>query len=277
MAVTDINVCLGRIQVRYFPKIFGPEQDQPLDRDEATNAFAEIAAKIGDDRSAEEVAEGFLNIAIEHMAQAIKKISVSRGYDLKEYVLNCFGGAGGQHACLVAERLGMKKIFLHPLAGVLSAYGMGLADISAELQKVIEEELNDGVIPHLEDEIASLIEKNSKDLAAQGLNEINIEHKSRVLLRYKGTDTTIEVALDSARKMRKQFETAHMRQYGFVATDKAIVIETLSLTSSGGGEPPAEKLISKISNSAARPIDTQQVYSDGEWHETPVYSIEELT
>ena len=277
LAVTDINVCLGRIQVRYFPKIFGPEQDQPLDRDEATNAFAEIAAKIGDDRSAEEVAEGFLNIAIEHMAQAIKKISVSRGYDLKEYVLNCFGGAGGQHACLVAERLGMKKIFLHPLAGVLSAYGMGLADISAELQKVIEEELNDGVIPHLEDEIASLIEENSKDLAAQGLNEINIEHKSRVLLRYKGTDTTIEVALDSARKMRKQFETAHMRQYGFVATDKAIVIETLSLTSSGGGEPPAEKLISKITNSAARPIDTQQVYSDGEWHETPVYSIEELT
>ena len=138
LAVTDINVCLGKIQPEYFPKIFGPEQNLPLDAASAIDAFKKIGDKLTNKRTPEEVAEGFLDITIEHMAQAIKKISVSRGYDLQEYVLNCFGGAGGQHACLVAERLGMQKIFLHPFSGVLSAYGMGLADISTEQQLVLE-------------------------------------------------------------------------------------------------------------------------------------------
>jgi len=175
--------------------------------------------------------EGFLDIAIEHMAQAIKKISVARGYDLKEYVLNCFGGAGGQHACLVAERLGMNKIFLHPLSGVLSAYGMGLADISTERQKVIEKELGSDIMSQLNGEISSLVQENSIDLSEQGLDNSGIEHKPWVLLRYKGTDTNIQISVDEPAKMRVDFETEHLRQYGFVADDKVIVLETLGVTS----------------------------------------------
>ena len=136
LAVTDINLCLGKIQADFFPSIFGPEQNLPLDKTSSVKAFTDIAHNIGDGRSAEDVAEGFLAIAIEHMAQAIKKISIARGYDVSKYVLNCFGGAGGQHACLVAEKLGIKTVFLHSYSGILSAYGMGLADIKVERQKV---------------------------------------------------------------------------------------------------------------------------------------------
>ncbi len=276
LAVTDINVCLGKVQPKFFPKIFGPEQNEYLDRDASIKAFAEIAAQIGDKRSPEKVAEGFLDIAIEHMAQAIKKISVARGYDLKEYVLNCFGGAGGQHACLVAERLGINKIFLHPLSGVLSAYGMGLADISTERQKVVEKELNKDIVSALNLELSSLINENSIDLSEQGLNEDSIEHKPCVLLRYKGTDTTIQISMDDVDKMRKEFETEHMRQYGFVTDDKAIILETLGVTSFGGGETPPEKSQTEKVDVPAKVIDTQQIYSDGVWHETPVYELESL-
>ena len=277
LAVTDINVCLGKVQPKYFPKIFGPEQNEPLDKEAAINAFADVAKQIGDNRPPEKVAEGFLDIAIEHMAQAIKKISVSRGYNLKEYVLNCFGGAGGQHACLVAERLGMNKIFLHPLSGVLSAYGMGLADTSAERQKVIEDELHESLMPQLERDVASLIEENLKDLSEQGLEECNTEHKSWALLRYKGTDTTIQIHVDDANQMRAFFEAQHMRQYGFVADDRAIILETLGVTSFGGGESPPEKAATQVADLPAKAIDVQQVYSKGEWHSAPVYEIESLS
>jgi len=276
LAVTDINVCLGKVQPKYFPKIFGADQNEHLDRDATIKAFSKIAKEIGDNRAPEKVAEGFLDIAIEHMAQAIKKISVARGYDLKEYVLNCFGGAGGQHACLVAERLGMNKIFLHPLSGVLSAYGMGLADISTERQKVVEKELSNDIMSQLNHEMSSLIQENSIDLSEQGLDNNDIEHKPWVLLRYKGTDTSIQVNVDEPDEMRGHFETEHLRQYGFIADDKAIVLETLGVTSYGGGEIPPEKAETHATDLAARPIDTQQVYSDGEWHKTPVYKIEQL-
>ena len=276
LAVTDINICLGKVQPDYFPKIFGPDQNESLDRDAAVNAFKDIAKQIGDNRTPEKVAEGFLDIAVEHMAQAIKKISVSRGYDLKEYVLNCFGGAGGQHACLVAERLGMNKIFLHPLSGVLSAYGMGLADISTERQKVIENELSDSIMANVNREMTVLTNENVTDLSEQGLSDSDIEHKPWVLLRYKGTDTTIQIALDNADPMRKAFEKQHMSQYGFVAKDKAIVLETLGVTSFGGGESPPEKLSTQKETTPPTPIDTKPIYSSGEWHETPIYKIESL-
>ena len=276
LAVTDINVCLGKVQPKYFPQIFGPDQNELLDRDATVKAFANIAKQIGDNRSPEEVAEGFLNIAVEHMAQAIKKISVSRGYNLKEYVLNCFGGAGGQHACLVAERLGMDQIFLHPLSGVLSAYGMGLADISTERQKVIEMILGLDSVAEVNLARTSLVEENRQDLAKQGLSERLIEHQPWALLRYKGTDTSIKVAIDEADKMRAQFETEHMRQYGFMASEKAIILETVGVTSFGGGESSPEKASTQAVDTKPTPIDKQQVYSCGEWHDTPIYKVEDL-
>ena len=174
LAVTDINVALGKIQPDFFPNIFGPDQDKPLDRDAALEAFQRIADDVGDGRSAENVAEGFLDIAVEHMAQAIKKISVARGYDLETYVMNCFGGAGGQHACLVAEKLGMKTIFLHPLSGVLSAYGMGLANISTERQSVIELDITSPELAVIKTKISELKAINQTNLFEQGLDRHQI-------------------------------------------------------------------------------------------------------
>ena len=280
LAVTDINVCLGKVQPDYFPKIFGPEQNQPLDRQATIDAFAEIAEQIGDGRSPEKIAEGFLDIAIEHMAQAIKRISVSRGHDVKDYVLNCFGGAGGQHACLVAERLGMEKIFLHPLSGVLSAYGMGLADISTERQKVYELELAENVMPEIAKGMSELVHENLSDLSQQGLLEEDIKHKAWVLLRYKGTDTAIQVELgagvESVARMRESFESEHLRQYGFTAKEKDILIETLGITSFGGNEAPTEKEATHAIETVATPADSKRMHSCGEWHDTPIYQIEDL-
>jgi len=276
LAVTDINACLGKIQPEYFPKIFGPEQNLPLDAKGAFAAFADIGKQLSTPRAPEEVAEGFLDITIEHMAQAIKKISVSRGYDLQEYVLNCFGGAGGQHACLVAERLGMDKIFLHPFSGVLSAYGMGLADISTEKQLVVESVLSSQLTEKIDANTKQLISQNSTDLAAQGLAGVDIQHSAWVQLRYKGTDTSIQVPCAEIEVMRESFEQSHKRQFGFIAPDKEIIVETVGVTSFGGSEAPAERLSNIKAEGKPLAIDHKPMYSKGQWHTTPIYKVEDL-
>lgn len=276
LAVTDINVCLGKIQPDYFPHIFGPNQDKPLDREAALKQFAKIGEAIDDARSPEEVAEGFLSIAIEHMAQAIKKISVARGYNVKDYVLNCFGGAGGQHACLVADRLGMETIFLHPLSGVLSAYGMGLAEISVEKQLVFERELSSNIADDLLQRINSLKQSNETELLNQGLNKDSIQHRAWVLLRYKGTDTGIQIHFSDIQSMRHEFEDNHKRQFGFITTDKPIIAESLSVTSASGGEVPDEPIAEIKAEALPSPIAIKEVYSKGKWHKTPLFNIEQL-
>lgn len=276
LAVTDANVCVGKLPPDHFPKIFGPNQDQALDHKAAYAAFAEIAKDIGDGRSAENVAEGFLDIAVEHMAQAIKKISISRGYDVKDYVLNCFGGAGGQHACLVAERLGVRKILLHPFAGVLSAYGMGLADVQTERQVVVDKPLAPGHIDEVETRAAELVAKNAADLQEQGIAASAVSYTISVLMRYKGTDTTISVAFADPVSMQSAFEKSHKRQFGFVAPDKAIMLDTLVVSSSGGGERKDEKYTEEKSSGPLVPVDNTQIYTKGEWRNTPIYRIEQL-
>jgi len=276
LAVTDINVCLGKVQPDYFPHIFGPNQDQPIDQEATRKAFAKIGEQLDDKRSPEKVAEGFLEIAIEHMAQAIKKISISRGYNLKDYILNCFGGAGGQHACLVAERLGMTSIFLHPLSGVLSAYGMGLADISTEKQVVFEEELHESIIVELNKKINHLKSTNITELEEQGLPAEKITNNIWALLRYKGTDTSINVPHGDISEMRTKFEESHKRQFGFIAPEKLIIIETVGVESFGGRENPAEKVAIKKTKTEPKAIAIKDVYSNGEWHKTPIYSIADL-
>ncbi|MFL0355986.1 hydantoinase B/oxoprolinase family protein [Erythrobacter sp. GH1-10] len=276
LAVTDINVCLGKLRPEFFPRIFGPGQDQPLDAEAARTGFADIAQQIGDGRSAEEVAEGFLDVAIEHMAQAIKKISTARGHDVKGYVLNCFGGAGGQHACLVAERLGIGKIMLHPFSGVLSAYGMGLAAIQTERQRVMGEQL-DG---DLEGRIGTVVEELSKagaeELASQGVRESDVTFRASALLRYVGTDTTLTVDLSDAATMKRDFEAAHDQHYGFTAPDKAVLLDTLVVESSapgGGGENAAP---GEPHRSRPEPIDRTRFFAKGKWFEAPIYDIATL-
>ena len=277
LAVTDINVCLGKIHPDFFPHIFGPDQNLPVDQQAAIKGFTEIANQVGDGQSPQQIAEGFLDITIEHMAQAIKKISISRGYNLDEYVMNCFGGAGGQHACLVAERLGINKIFLHPFSGVLSAYGMGLAEISTERQHVLEQALDDSIVFSLETELSGLISLNEQDLASQGLEEHQINHVSWLQLRYKGTDTSIQIAYANPATMKAEFELSHKRQFGFIAPEKAIIVETIGVSSAGGGEPCAE--VAAIAKEKQQPtaVSHQKMYSKGQWHDTPIHKIEDLS
>jgi len=276
LAVTDINVCLGKIQPEFFPQIFGPDQNQSLDKEAVISAFNDIAQQVGDNRSAQEVAEGFLEIAVEHMANAIKRISVQRGYNVKEYVLNCFGGAGGQHACLVAERLGMEKIFLHPFSGVLSAYGMGLADISTESQKVCNLSIEQASVSQLDSDLLDFRVQNQAELVEQGLDVAFIQHQAWAGLRYEGTDTAIQVNYASPQRMRDAFETAHQRQFGFVAKEKTVLIETLGLLSFGGGEALVEPKTESPVTTLAEPLKTVQMYAKGHWHNTPVFHIDNL-
>jgi 5-oxoprolinase (ATP-hydrolysing) len=276
LAVTDINLCLGKIQADFFPSIFGPEQNLPLDKNSAVQAFAAIANDINDGRSAEDVAEGFLAIAIEHMAQAIKKISIARGYDVSNYVLNCFGGAGGQHACLVAEKLGIKTVFLHSYSGILSAYGMGLANIKVERQKVANPLIQSGDASAIQVAIQQLKQANIEDLTSQGLSHKQISHQCTALLKYLNTDTSLNITLDSFTAMQKNFTQQHEQQFGFSA-DKPIVIDTLIVESYGGAEKVVEAKHSLATDLSIKIHSVRQIYTQGQWLEAQVIHLSSLT
>lgn len=281
LAVTDINLCLGKIQADFFPHIFGPDQNQALDKTSSVLAFTEIANTIDDGRSPEDVAEGFLAIAIEHMAQAIKKISTARGYDVSNYVMNCFGGAGGQHACLVAEKLGIKTVFLHSYSGILSAYGMGLADIKVERQKVADSLIQSGNASAIRIAIEELKHTNTEDLNSQGLSNSQIHHQSTALIKYLNTDTSLHIPLDSYAAMEKNFTRQHEQQFGFSGTasgaDKPIVIDTLIVESYGGAEKITETKRALASDLSVKIHSIRQIYSQGEWLEAPVIHLTSLT
>ncbi|WP_272944315.1 hydantoinase/oxoprolinase family protein, partial [Planktothrix prolifica] len=196
LTVTDANVMLGKIQPQFFPKVFGKNGDLPLDAEIVRQKFRELAIEIqtqtGDNRTPEEVATGFITIAVENMANAIKKISLQRGYDISNYTLCCFGGAGGQHACLIANTLGIKQIFIHPYAGVLSAYGMGLADVRILREKAIEKLLTGNLISDLE---ASFLELETEAKAELENPESKIAIILKLNLKYEGTDSILSVNL----------------------------------------------------------------------------------
>jgi len=198
LAVTDCNVMLGKIQPAHFPSVFGPAADEPLDAEVVHEKFAALARKIATatakaEPAPEEVAEGFLRIAVENMANAIKKISVQRGYDVTEYTLQCFGGAGGQHACDIADTLGMTRIFLHPYAGVLSAYGMGLADLRALREQAVEKRLGEEVMSELREALGRLEGEARAELESQQVDDDMTAILRRVHLRYEGTDSALIV------------------------------------------------------------------------------------
>ncbi|MAO54651.1 MAG: 5-oxoprolinase [Rhodospirillaceae bacterium] len=281
LTVTDCNVMLGKVQPKYFPNLFGPRADQPLDAIAVRRGFEDMARTIheqtGDDRTPEEVAEGFLQIAVENMANAIKKISVQRGHDVTGYVLNCFGGAAGQHACLVADALGMNTAFLHPFAGVLSAYGMGLADVRAIREKAVEAPLAAGLTAPLMEMIEDLEKDARAEIEAQGIPSDLIEVQRRAHLRYKGTDTALIVAFGDRGKMTEEFEALHRQRYGFTAPGRGHVIEAISVEVVGRAGLAEDPDIEDIPGVAAlRPMDTVRMVSGGEPYETPVYKTEAL-
>lgn len=276
LAVTDINVCLGKLSPEHFPQIFGPDQSQPLNADASRAAFAEIAEQLGDGRSPEEVAEGFLAIANEHMAQAIKQISTARGHDVKDYVLNCFGGAGGQHACLVAERLGIGRILIHPFAGVLSAYGMGLAKTEAERQRVIGEPLSSDLLDKVAVTMAELRAETLRELSEQGVGTDDVSHSQSALLRYARTETAIKVSIASAETMAAEFERLHRQQFGFAAPDKVIVFDTLVVESESGRNDWSQAVSTAPTGQAAEPHASHRFFSAGEWHDAPIFEREAL-
>ncbi|MFZ1105147.1 MAG: hydantoinase/oxoprolinase family protein, partial [Hyphomicrobiaceae bacterium] len=235
LTVTDANVMVGKLRAATFPAIFGPGRDQPLDEAAVHGAFAALAAEIGDGRTPEEVADGFIRIAVENMANAIKKISVQRGYDVTEYALNCFGSAGGQHACLIADTLGMETVLIHPLSGLLSAYGMGLAPIRASREQSVEAPLSAEALAGLEALRARLDETTRAEVAAQGVESADIAVTAWAHLRYDGTDTALSVALAEAGAMRDAFEALHRQRFGFVSPEKGVTIAALEVEAVGGG------------------------------------------
>ena len=239
LTVTDCNLLLGRIQPAFFPKIFGLDQNQPLDRDTVARQFAalavEIEAKSGARYTPTELAEGFLKIAVENMANAIKQISTQRGYDVTEYTLCCFGGAGGQHACAVADALGMPTIFIHPLAGVLSAYGMGLADARLLKERAVEAPLSAELMPVLERTFGELEQAGRAAMQAQDLPAGPIQALRGARLRYTGSDTALLVAADDPSALAARFTDAHRRRFGFTLPDKTLIVEAAQVEIISGG------------------------------------------
>jgi 5-oxoprolinase (ATP-hydrolysing) len=281
LAVTDANVMLGKVRPEFFPRVFGPAGDQPLDDEVVRTRFAALADEIrqatGDRRAAEAVAEGFVDIAVANMANAIKQISVQRGHDVTGYTLCCFGGAAGQHACKVADALGMTRVFIHPLAGVLSAYGMGLADRTAMRERTVERRLEADVRCELEDVAEALAIAARDELSVQGVPAGSIRVQRRVHLRYEGTDTALVVDLASVDAMARDFESAYRQRYSFLMEGRPLVVEAVSVEAvSAANPPPAARADRARAPGGAEPVARVPMYSGGSWHETPVYRREAL-
>ncbi len=280
LAVTDINVMLGKVQPDFFPPVFGPEGNEPLDEEAVKSRFADMAAKIkadtGNDMTSEEVAEGFLRIAVENMANAIKQISVQRGYDVSDYILQCFGGAGGQHACQVADTLGMTRVFVHPFAGVLSAYGMGLADIRAMREQAVEARLKTEELANLDQQLDKLGVEARAELHEQGITDDKIRLLKKLHLRYDGTDNPLIVDFGTADDIKAQFEDQHKQRYGFVMEEKPLVVEAVAVEAIGETEslPDAEAV--EGGSASVDPLATRRVVFGGEAHDTPFYKREDM-
>ncbi len=278
LTVTDANVMLGKLQPQHFPAVFGPNADQPLDPEIVAQKFdemaEEIAAATGQPRlSREEVAEGFLRIAVENMANAIKKISVQRGYDVTRYTLNCFGGAGGQHACAIADALGMETIFVHPYAGVLSAYGMGLAEVRALRERQYERPVAE--TSGAEAVLDELAGEALAEVRAQGIAEAAITSVRRAHLRYRGSHQPLEVEFGPEAEMRDRFDAAHRARYGFSAGERQLVIEALAVEVIGGaGEIPDDRR--PTTDATPEPVDRVAMVVEGARREVPLYDREQM-
>jgi 5-oxoprolinase (ATP-hydrolysing) len=284
LTVTDCNVMVGKLDPDLFPKVFGPKADSAVDAQIVKTKFQalsdEIHAATGDRRTLEEVADGYLSIAIYNMANAIKKISVQRGYDVSRYTLCCFGGAGGQHACRVADSLAMTTIFIHPHAGVLSAYGMGLADVTAMRERAIEKILDVTVLPELELIFRELEDSARNELLRQLEPSTHIQFHRRLLARYCGTDSPLQIASGTPEEITSRFEHAHRQRYGFVSPNKQLILEAAIIEAVGGGTEITDPAISvdqsmRIDDDIPR-LKSSTIFSNGRHHIVPVVDRAEM-
>jgi 5-oxoprolinase (ATP-hydrolysing) len=281
LTITDCNVMLGKVQPAFFPAVFGPHGDKPLDVGTVGTQFAALAQRIreatGDRRTPEQAAEGFVDIAVGNMANAIKQISVQRGHDVTAYTLCCFGGAAGQHACLVADALGMTRVFIHPLAGVLSAYGMGLADITAMREQAVEAALEPDNLHLLEEALEKLTVPARDELLRQDVPQECIRTTKRVHLRYAGTDTALIVGFGPIADMVQQFEAAYRTRYSFLMPNRALVAEAVSVEAIGVSDAPVE-ITPRVQPRRGPPpaADIVDMHTGGTWHRTPVFRRETL-
>ncbi len=268
LTVTDANVLVGKIASLHFPRLFGPDGRDPLDADSVRAAFEILASKTG--MTPEAAADGFLRIAAENMANAIKKISVERGYDVTRYTLVAFGGAGGQHACLVANRLGVTRILIHPLSSVLSAHGISLAGLRAIRAQAVERPLNDafGAIHTIEQSLTSLC---LKELAVQGANDSAVFCETLLHLKYEGAGLTLPILKAPAAEMRTSFEAAHRARFGFISPEKSLIIESVETAVSVPGAPAVEVESPLTSEAAPLPDERTRFYSGGAWHDAGLY------
>ena len=274
LAVTDANVMTGKIQPRHFPKVFGPKADEALSLETVREKFGELALQTG--RQPEEVAEGFINIAVQQMANAIKKISVARGYDVTRYTLQCFGGAGGQHACLVADALGMTRVFVHPLAGVLSAYGMGLADQNVIREQAIERPLVAEALADVAACLDALADAARTELQRQQVNAGEATVHRRVHVRYEGSDSALVVPFGSLAEIEARFEAAYRQRFAFLMQGKRLVAEAVSVEAVVAGDAPQEPRLDTHEPREVPRRETVRVYSGGQWLDAALVVREDL-
>jgi len=278
LTVTDANVMTGKLQPDLFPAVFGSDENQRLDADIVTNKFAELAASIGGDRAPEEIADGFLKVAVENMANAIRKISVRRGRDVTRYALATFGGAGGQHACAVADTLGMKTIHIHPLSGLLSAYGIGLAAIETSKSRALARPFSADT-SDLTGVIAELSRAAWAELEAQGVHADRIGARPILHLRYDGSDTALPVDFSKGRRDEAiaAFEEAHRSQFGFVFENREIVVEQVELQAYDSYAEAAAEPVRQPAFAPVRPDGERAMFENGAWHDAAVYRRERLS
>jgi 5-oxoprolinase (ATP-hydrolysing) len=279
LTITDCNLFLGRLHPEFFPKVFGPLGDQSPDSKAVDKRLSELLAQLnGQYRTSwrkEELAEKLLSIAIEKMASAIKKVSVERGQDIQDYALACFGGAGGQHACKIADALSVSRIVIHPLAGVLSAVGIGLSEVRVLKEKSVGEELRPTLVDHLRTMAEDLRETICQSLREQGVDEGNIEWKETALLRYTGTDFSMSVFLAESTTMKSEFREEHYKRYGFISdkplTVEAICVEGMEKTISLPIYAVSIKSTgSNASTASAASTNTTRMYCNGRWLDVPL-------
>ncbi|MEK7412406.1 MAG: hydantoinase B/oxoprolinase family protein [Planctomycetota bacterium] len=268
LAVTDANVMVGKIQPEHFPNVFGPKANEVLDRAVVERRFTdlanEITQKTGAKTTPEGVAEGFIDIAVGAMANAIKKISVARGYDVTRYALQCFGGAGGQHACRVADALGMTRVFVHPLAGVLSAYGMGLADQSVMREAAIELPLTAAMV-EVDVQLGRLADLTRTELLRQGIGSTDMRLHRRVHVRYEGTDSSLIVDAGTANDIQLAFEAAYRQRFAFLMRGRPLIVEAVSVEAVCAGDAPAEHKHSELTKGQAPTAASVRMFSNGRW------------